>query len=56
MELRATAEPEITGTTATVHCIRTVDAIDRDGSHPTQGVVVVKLSKTNGRWVIDAMQ
>jgi hypothetical protein len=56
LELRPTAEPNIAGTIATVHCVRVTDAVDRNGSHSKQDVLLVKLSKRNGRWVIDAMQ
>jgi hypothetical protein len=56
LELRPTAEPEISGTTATVRCVRILDFVDQTGSRPKQDVVVMKLSKKGGKWVIDDMR
>jgi hypothetical protein len=56
MELRPLAEPEISGNTARVQCARYIEAVDRNGTHPNQDTVTVRLEKRGGRWVIDSMQ
>jgi hypothetical protein len=56
MELRPLAEPEISGNRARVQCRRLTDAVDRKGSHPTEGTVSVLLEKRNSGWVIDSIQ
>jgi hypothetical protein len=56
LELRPLSEPEIAGASARVACRRVTDAVDRNGSHPTEGTVTVQFAKQNGRWVIDAIQ
>jgi hypothetical protein len=56
LELRPTAEPDISGTTATVQCMQIHDSVDQTGSHSNRGPVVVKLSKKGGKWVIDDLR
>ena len=56
VDLQPLGEPQITGTTARVLCKRVTDAVDRNGSHPTEGTVTVQFEKRNGRWTIDSIQ
>jgi hypothetical protein len=56
LELRPLGEPEIKGTSARVQCQRLTDAVDRFGSHPTEGTVTILFEKRNGRWVIDSIR
>ena len=36
LDLRPLAEPDISGTTAVVRCTRSTEAVDRNGTYPTE--------------------
>jgi hypothetical protein len=56
IDFEPVGDPEIAGAAAKVQCRRTTIAIDRNGSHATEGTVTVQLQKRDGRWVIDSIR